>query len=103
MNLLQIFLPLFDRNGKHFLRDHYKMTEGELVKRFKGFTAYSRSPASGLWKDDQAKIQAERARHLRSDHGSIGLALVAKIPGSLEERFQQDQILIRSQNIDVIG
>jgi len=99
MHLLQIFLPLFDRNGKHFLRDHYKMTEGELVKRFKGFTAYSRSPASGLWKDDQANIQA--VYEVITDQ--LDRLWWQEYRRSLEEHFQQDQILIRSQNIDVIG
>ena len=51
MKLVQIFLPLYDHNGRRFPAKAYSTKRNLLVERFGGVTAYMRSPARGLWKD----------------------------------------------------
>ena len=53
MHLIQIFLPVRDNNNKAFPKEHYASIREELTKQFGGLTAYTRSPAEGLWKDEQ--------------------------------------------------
>src|SRR5689334_19659871 len=52
MKLVQILLPVRDNRGRKFKRALYAGVHKELVRRFGGLTAYTRSPARGLWRDE---------------------------------------------------
>jgi hypothetical protein len=49
MKLIEIFLPLTDNSGRKLRKELFVETRRELIERFGGLTAYSRSPraASG--------------------------------------------------------
>ena len=49
MKLVQILLPLRDNQGRKFDQPLYAEVHDELISRFGGVTAYTRSPARGLW------------------------------------------------------
>ena len=49
MHLVQIILPLYANSGDKLPRDRFDAVKRELVAQFGGVTAYSRSPAEGLW------------------------------------------------------
>ena len=49
MHLIQILLPTYDNEGHKFSQDIYGRIGNELVARFSGLTAYTRSPAEGSW------------------------------------------------------
>jgi len=51
MHLIQILLPLYDNDGRHFPQDEFLRVRDELSERFGGITTYMRSPARGLWKE----------------------------------------------------
>ena len=51
MKLVQIYLPLYDNNGRRFGKAMYARERERLVERFGGVTAHMRSPAHGLWKE----------------------------------------------------
>lgn len=59
MKLVQIFLPLSASDGVRFNRQMFERVEQFLLHHFNGFTAYTRSPANGLWKDSQSRIEAD--------------------------------------------
>lgn len=48
MQLIEIFLPVYDDNGIELPSPLYARTCDELVARFGGVTAHARSPASAL-------------------------------------------------------
>ena len=103
MYLVQLFLPLRDNSGEPFSRERFATVSAEITERFGGMTAYARSPAIGLWKDageeptkrDELvvyevmieELDVEWWRHYRL---------------SLEERFRQDNIVVRSQEIRML-
>ena len=50
--LVQVLLPTHRRNGASVAAEEFARVRVELTERFGGVTAYSRSPATGLWKRD---------------------------------------------------
>jgi len=54
MFLIQILLPLYDNSGAGFPQRRYEQVRDELTELFGGVTAYLRSPAQGLWKENGA-------------------------------------------------
>jgi hypothetical protein len=101
MYLIQILLPLCDNKGRRFPRSHFDATKAELTTRFHGLTAYSQSPADGLWK---------RGKRIQRDHiivyeimaRSINKTWWQQYRGCLEKRFRQDSVVIRKQQIDLL-
>jgi hypothetical protein len=99
MHLVQIFLPLYDEKGRAIPRRHFESTAAELSERFGGLTAYTRAPATGVWKkqsgrtsrDDIIIYEVMCPRLQRRWWKAKRLAL-AKI-------FRQETILIRSHPI----
>jgi hypothetical protein len=98
MHLVQILLPLYDKAGKRFPQRFYDDLKVELSKKFGGLTAYTRSPAEGLWK--------RRSRTLRED--IIVYEVMTRMRSAswwkqfrkqLESRFKQTEIIVRAQSI----
>ena len=96
MHLVQLLVPLYDNAGKRFPRAMHDRLAKELAERFGGVTAYARAPASGLWKtrgkakhDDLIVYEVMTAR--------LDVAWWARYRKALERRFEQDELLVRSQ------
>jgi hypothetical protein len=55
MYLIQIFLPQYDNAGKAFSTEAFDQVQALLVEKYGGVTAYVRSPAIGMWKENETK------------------------------------------------
>ncbi|MGV3660239.1 MAG: hypothetical protein ACO1TE_08635 [Prosthecobacter sp.] len=95
MHLIQILLPLYDNKQHPLDRSLHDEVKMELTDLFGGLTAYTRSPAEGRWsqgardvKDDIVvyEIMAEK----------LDAVWWNEYRHTLEERFQQDKIVIRA-------
>ena len=49
MELVQLSLPVQDQHGRAYPRRLYDDLVRRLTEQFGGLTAYTRSPATGLW------------------------------------------------------
>jgi len=58
MYLIQLLLPLHDRK-KAFPKDYFDGVRETLTERFGGVTAFLRSPAVGLWKDEDIEVSRD--------------------------------------------
>ena len=102
MYLIQLFLPLYNNAKQPIPKNVFAKIESEMVTRFGGLTAYTRSPASGLWQDD--------AEHTTHDDLIIYevMAEILDQPwwrqyrAKLEQQFQQDTLLIRAQEVHIL-
>ena len=102
MYLIQLLLPLYDNDGQALPKALFAQVRDELTQQFGGLTAHSRAPVDGLWCEDE--------RHtVRDDliiYEVIGDALDHNwwqaYRTSLEERFRQEQVLIRAQGIEIL-
>ena len=100
MHLVQLFLPLRDNDGAAFPRTLFDAVRAELTEVFGGVTAFVRSPGLGAWEDDDGAVQRDEvvllevmAMHL--DHGWW-----AHYRWQLEQRFDQDEVLVRAMQVE---
>jgi hypothetical protein len=99
--LVQLLLPLYDKEGRPFSKELFESVRSELVEKFGGVTAFTQSPAEGLWKPDDRTIR---------DHVLFYEVMTEVLAESwwstyrtlLEDRFKQDLIVIRSQQVQLL-
>lgn len=101
MYLVQLLLPLYDNEGQRFDKRAFDEVQRELTESFGGVTAYRRSPAEGLWKEDRSgevarddvviyEVMAEELeRGWWADYGK-----------ELARRFRQDEMMIRAISVE---
>lgn len=97
MKLVQIILPLRDNENRRFQRSLYDRVHRELTDEFGGLTAYTRSPARGVWRssgtekrEDVVIIEVMSARPRRG--------WWKRYRRKLERRFRQNELIVRMQN-----
>jgi hypothetical protein len=101
MQLVQILLPLTDNDGKPFAANLFAQVRRELTERFGGLTAFTRAPAEGAWKD-AGETQHDDIIVLEVMTESLDRAWWTKYRQELELRFDQDEIVIRAQEITLL-
>jgi len=103
LHLIQLFLPLYDPEGRPFPPETRTRVREELAERFGGVTAYGRAPAQGLWKPE------EDERPVKDD--LVVVEVMAETldrnwwsayRAELERRFAQDAVLIRAHPVDLL-
>jgi hypothetical protein len=100
-SLVQVLLPLADNRGKRISHSAFKQVKNELADRFGGVTAYVQSPADGEWVSRGRKVLDQVITvevMTEGDHRRWW----KRYRKSLEERFRQEQIIIRSHRIELL-
>jgi hypothetical protein len=96
MYLFQILLPLYDNEGREQPSELFGDVRRQLTGEFGGLTAYSRTPAQGLWKDegethrDDIVVFEVMAAELDKEWWDA-------YRRQLEQGFRQEAIVIRAQ------
>ena len=101
MVLIQLLLPIVEAAATTGEMAPLAQTRRELADRFKGLTAYVRSPAKGLWtapdghreRDDVVMVEVVAETFDRPWWRAYAKALA--------ERFQQDTIHVRALPIEM--
>jgi hypothetical protein len=94
MKLIEIFLPLNDNAGRKLPKATFAETRHELIRRFGGLTAYSRSPARGFWKE-KGKTTRDEIVVFEVMAKSADKKFWRGYKRELEKRFRQEEIVIR--------
>jgi hypothetical protein len=102
MHLVQILLPLFDGTGQPFARADYERVAGEMTERFGGVTAYTRAPAEGRWRDGGDGTARDEILVHEVMTETLDCEWWRDYRGRLEERFDQDRIVVRAHEIEVL-
>lgn len=100
MHLIEILLPLFDKEGKRFGGEPFAKVREELVEHFGGLTAFARSPAEGMWEGEQGETARDRIVIFEVMADWIDRSWWSRYRARLEDRFGQDEIVIRASEID---
>lgn len=100
MHLVQLLLPLSDDDGKRFPESRYRALQEELTERFGGLTAYSRSPADGLWNGDGAERERDDIVVYEVMTESLDRAWWAQFRERLERDFRQDEVVVRAHRVE---
>jgi hypothetical protein len=99
MYMTQLLLPLWSNGGERFPTALFEQVRDELVSQFGGLTAYTRTPASGLWQEkdggtvrDDIVVYEVMVENLDEDWWR-------SYRRELERRFSQEALVIRVQEI----
>jgi len=95
-----LLLPLYDNVGRAFAAEHYTAVRAELTERFGGLTAYSRAPAQGLWQDENGPTRRDDIVVYEVMTDTLDRDWWRAYRRTLERRFAQDELVIRSQEVE---
>jgi hypothetical protein len=96
MYLIQILLPLRNNNGQQFSKEMFTEVRKHFLKNFGGVTIYNRNPATGLWGDSKGETEKDEVIIFEVMTSSVNHEWWKRYRGELENKFQQDEIMIRS-------
>lgn len=100
IHLVQLLLPLYDNAGRAFPAEHYTAVRDELTERFGGLTAYTRAPAQGLWQETDGPPKRDDIVVYEVMTDTLDRAWWRGYRRTLERRFAQDELVIRSQAVE---
>lgn len=102
MHLIQLFLPLYDSVGAPFSKALYLEVQRELVECFGGMTAYNRVPAQGLWRENSEAATRDNLITVEVMAKSLDRSWWRAYRMTLEDRFKQEVLLVRSHMIEML-
>lgn len=102
MQLVQLFLPVYGNDGKAFPKAQFDTVRSELTDKFGGVTAYLRSPAVGLWEDAEGDVCRDDVLLFEVMANALDRPWWNSYRRTLEERFRQDEVLVRATEIERI-
>ncbi|HZW19846.1 hypothetical protein [Noviherbaspirillum sp.] len=102
MFLIQIFLPLYDNDGNAQPQALFGQVRDELIARFGGLTAHSRSPAHGLWQEQDGATVRDDLVVYEVMADNIDEAWWPTFRQRLEQGFRQESIVVRALTIRLL-
>lgn len=99
MHLVQIILPRYKNSGEPIGAEQFREVRQTLLDRFGGVTAFTRSPAQGLWQDG-ARVERDEVLLYEVMVTQLDRGWWAAYRAELEGRFQQQEIVIRAHLIE---
>jgi hypothetical protein len=102
VHLIEILLPLSDNEGKPFAADLHGQVRDELVEHFGGVTAFTRSPAEGLWREGGGEPDRDDIVILEVMADWLDRGWWRGYRTELERRFRQDEIVVRAREVELL-
>jgi len=99
MHLIHLLLPLHDNQNRSFAPQQFQTVRKELTEEFGGVTAFVRSPAVGLWKEDDEGISRDEVVMFEILADQLNDDWWRQYRKKLEAAFRQDEILIWSVEV----
>jgi hypothetical protein len=100
--LIQILLPLHFCDGSNVPADLFSQVRAELTEAFGGVTAYTRSPATGLWKRTEDDVERDQVIMIEVVSEGLDRDWWTRYREALEQRFGQEEIHARALAIERI-
>lgn len=99
MHLIEILLPLRDNQGRAFDPALLAGVREALVEKFGGLTAFSRSPAEGLWEEGGERSRDEViVIEVMSDY--LDRDWWRRFRERLERDFRQKEVVVRARQAE---
>ncbi|TMJ11304.1 MAG: hypothetical protein E6G94_16300 [Alphaproteobacteria bacterium] len=99
VHVVEILLPLAGNDGRRFDRALFAKVREELIERFGGLTAYTRSPAEGVW-DEGSGTSRDEIVIFEVMADRLERYWWTEYRKELERRFEQDEIVVRSREVE---
>lgn len=101
MYLVQILLPVYDNHGEPLLHATYDVIREELVQTFGGLTAFTQSPAEGIWKPADTTHRDEVIM-IEVMTPTLDVNWWKRYRQTLEKRLSQESVVIRSLKMQAL-
>jgi hypothetical protein len=98
--LIEFFLPTSDNDGSPFPRDEFDRIRRELTERFGGVTAFTRSPATGLWTDETGQVRPDELFSFEVMAETLDRNWWHEYRKQLGQRFHQEEIVMRASSFE---
>ena len=102
MYLVQVLLPVSDNCREPLPAELYRDVALELTEQFGGLTAYTRAPAEGLWRNEEARTSRDEIVVYEVMVEDLDLGWWQSYRTSLEARFRQERVIVRAQEIRLL-
>jgi hypothetical protein len=99
MHLIQLLIPLHDNHKQAFPTAYFNKVRQDLTNQFGGVTAFVRSPALGLWKENSDDMNSDEVVMFEVLTEQLDKEWWAEYRKQLQERFRQEEVLIWASNI----
>lgn len=93
--LIQLLLPRYDNKNREFPQRLYNAVNKKLIKEFGGVTAYTQSPAIGLWRSKNDDLEKDTVIVYEVMTSKIDRSFWKKYKFKLAQKFGQEAITIR--------
>lgn len=103
MYLIEIFLPVADNENRKQPAELFTQVRQELVERFGGLTAFTRSPAKGLWQSERNERQEDDIVIYEVMSDTLDRDWWRGYKRELEQRFRQEEMMMRSYQVDLFS
>jgi hypothetical protein len=100
LQLIEILLPLRDNEGRRFESALFGRVREELVEHFGGLTAFTRTPAEGLWEVGEGERSRDEIVIFEVMADWLDRSWWRTYRAELEKRFRQDEIVIRTREVE---
>ena len=100
MHVIEILLPLADNGGRRFPAEVWSRLREALVKQFGGLTAFTRSPAEGLWEAEEGESVQDDIVIFEVMADALDRDWWRAFRRELEQSFQQDEIVVRAREVE---
>ena len=94
--LIQLMLPLYDNDGQPFSREQSARVRLELAEQFGGVTAFTRSPAVGIWEDADGQTYRDDVVIVEVMAPSLDREWWNTYVAELATRFRQEVLVARA-------
>ena len=102
MHLVQILLPVYDNQQNPQPHDEFRRVRRELTERFGGLTVYTRAPAEGMWKLNDNHTSRDDIVIFEVMAPELDPEWWKNYRHDLEERFRQQVVVIRAQQMRLL-
>ena len=100
--LIQIYLPLYDPAGLALPESLFQEVANVLTERFGGLTRYTRSPAEGLWKEDEQKTVKDDILIYEVLAPNLDESFWQDYKEKLKTQFKQEELLISCASVTIV-
>lgn len=97
---IKILLPLSDNEGRRFPGELWTWVRETLVEKFGGLTAFSRSPAEGLWDGGSGERSRDDVVAFEVMDEELDRGWWRGFREELERRFRQEEVVVRAHPIE---
>ena len=95
---VEILLPLAGEDGSPHPQQKFEELKARLVEAFGGLTAFTRTPAEGLWRDGRS-VERDQIVVFEGMAETLEAAWWSSLRTDLESAFGQQEIVIRACRI----